>query len=116
MVQIVGGGNAWIGLTDSDDIAAGQREGLPVAPAALTRETLLIPNTVALVRGSPHAEAGEKLYDYLLSPPVEQALIRAQALEATEAGSTTAGISVDWDALLKAIEPTTKELNRFFAR
>src|SRR2546421_303257 len=31
VVNLVGRGEAWVGLTDSDDIAAGQREGLPVA-------------------------------------------------------------------------------------
>ena len=31
VVNLVGRGEAWIGLTDSDDIAAGRRDGLPIA-------------------------------------------------------------------------------------
>ena len=34
-VKFVGRGEAWIGLTDSDDIAAGQREGFPIAAVPL---------------------------------------------------------------------------------
>ncbi len=40
VVKIVARGEAWIGLTDSDDIAAGQAEGLPIAPLPLTEESL----------------------------------------------------------------------------
>jgi iron(III) transport system substrate-binding protein len=36
--------------------------------------TLFIPNTVALIRGAPNADAARKLIDYLLTPAVEQAL------------------------------------------
>ena len=37
VVKMVGRGEAWIGLTDSDDIAAGQAEGLPIAALPMTR-------------------------------------------------------------------------------
>jgi iron(III) transport system substrate-binding protein len=36
--------------------------------------TLLIPNTVALVKGGPHPEAAKRLIDYLLSREVEAKL------------------------------------------
>jgi iron(III) transport system substrate-binding protein len=36
--------------------------------------TLLIPNTVALIKGGPNPEAGKKLIDFLLSKEVEQML------------------------------------------
>src|SRR5262249_40609174 len=52
VVQLVGRGEAWLGLTDSDDIAAGQREGLPIMALATDEYTLLIPNTVAVVRSA----------------------------------------------------------------
>ncbi|HKI72725.1 MAG TPA: substrate-binding domain-containing protein, partial [Verrucomicrobiae bacterium] len=47
--RLVAKGEAWIGLTDSDDIAAEQREGAPVLALPLTEESLLIPNTIAVV-------------------------------------------------------------------
>src|SRR5439155_22343482 len=50
VVKIVARGEAWIGLTDSDDIADGGLEGLPVSACPISEETLLIPNTVAVTR------------------------------------------------------------------
>src|SRR6266850_988530 len=50
VVKMVGRGEASIGLTDSDDIAAGQADRLPVAPNALNEEMLLIPNAIAVIR------------------------------------------------------------------
>ena len=50
--RLVAKGEAWIGLTDSDDIAAEQREGAPILALPLTEESLLIPNTIAVVRGA----------------------------------------------------------------
>jgi iron(III) transport system substrate-binding protein len=34
---------------------------------------------VALVKGGPHSDAGRRLIDYLLSPPVEAALARSRS-------------------------------------
>ena len=90
VVKMVGRGEAWIGLTDSDDIAAGQEEGLPVAPLPMSEETLLIPNTVAVVRGAPHPEAAQRLFEYLQRRDVVQQLVAAHALE---------GFSASWSRL-----------------
>src|SRR6185503_14057226 len=68
VVRFVGRGEAWIGLTDSDDIAAGQRAGLPVAALPLTEESLLIPNTVAPIRGSQNPDAAAELRAFLQRP------------------------------------------------
>ena len=72
VVKMVGRGEAWIGMADSDDVAAGQEEGLPLAPLPMSEETLLIPNTVAVVRGAPHPEAAQRLFDYLQRRDVVQ--------------------------------------------
>lgn len=53
VVKSVGRGEAWIGLTDSDDVFVGQREGLPVTMVPITEEQLLIPNTVGVIRNAP---------------------------------------------------------------
>ena len=76
VVKMVGRGDAWIGLTDSDDIAAGQAEGLPIAALPMTEETLLIPNTVAVVRGAPHPEPAQRLFEFLQRPEVVRQLVR----------------------------------------
>jgi len=117
VVKMVGRGEAWIGLTDSDDVAAGQQEGLPLAPLPLTEEMLLIPNTVAVVRGAPHPEAAQGLFEYLQRRDVAQQLVAAHALEGLSASEvTTPTLKVNWDALLRDLEGTTAELNRIFLR
>ena len=117
VVKMVGRGEAWIGLTDSDDIAAGQREGLPVAPLPMTQETLLIPNTVGVVRGGPHPKEAQRLFEYLQRRGVVQQLIAANALEGVSAGEVSAPtLKVNWAALLADLEGTTAELNKLFLR
>ncbi len=86
VVKLVGQGEAWIGLTDSDDISGGIREGLPLAAMPLTPETLLIPNTVAVVRGAPHASEAERLFQFLQRPEVAERLVQAAASGRGSAG------------------------------
>ncbi len=117
VVQMVGSGQAWIGLTDSDDIAAGQREGLPIEPLAVNEETLLIPNTVAVVRAAPHPATAQRLFEYLQQPAITESLIRADALEGTsEAEVATRTLKVDWGSLLRDLESTTSQLNEIFLK
>jgi len=117
VVKTVGRGDAWLGLTDSDDIAAGQREGLPIMPLPMTEETLLIPNTVAVVRDAPHPEAAQRLFDYLQQPRVAQQLVAANALEgAFPVETRTPTLRVNWDAVLHDLEDATARLNAIFLR
>lgn len=117
VVRRVGQGDAYVGMTDSDDIADAQREGLPLAALPMNAETLLIPNTVAVIRGAPDPVAAQKLFEFLQTPQVVQRLIEARALEGIkpedEALST---LKVDWPALLHDAEGTTGELNQIFLR
>ncbi len=117
VVRQVGRGEAAIGLTDSDDIAAGQREGLPIAALPLTAESLLIPNTVAVIRGAPHAEAAQQIFVFLQSPAVAARLVSANALESATLGTNTLPtLQPDWDALLRNLDAGTKELQEIFRR
>jgi iron(III) transport system substrate-binding protein len=117
VVKMVGQGEAWVGLTDSDDIEAGQREGLPVQALPLTQDSLLIPNTVALVRGAPHPEAAQKVFVELQQPWVAERLAKMQALEGAE-WTATAGqtLVVNWNALLQDFDTTMEKLQRIFLR
>lgn len=66
-----------IGFTDTDDVNVAIQAGKPVKMLYPDRDglgTLLIPNTVALIKDSPHPEEGKKLIDYLLSREVESKL------------------------------------------
>ena len=79
--EMVGNGQLDCGLTDTDDALIELESGKPVRiifPDGGPDEmgTLLLPNTLAVVKGAPHAAAAERLIDYLLSPEVEAKLAR----------------------------------------
>jgi iron(III) transport system substrate-binding protein len=117
VVKMVGRGEAWIGLTDSDDIAGGQEEGLPIAALLINSETLLIPNTVGVINAAPHPEAARKLAAYLQQRQVTERLMAAAALEGGSAGAVaTPTLKVDWTVLMGDLESTTAKLNEIFLR
>jgi iron(III) transport system substrate-binding protein len=79
VAQAVASGELAFGLTDTDDALAEVAAGMPVAivyPDQAEGElgTLFIPNTLALIKGSEHPEAAQKLIDWLLSTDVEKKL------------------------------------------
>jgi iron(III) transport system substrate-binding protein len=115
--KLIAKGEAWVGLTDSDDIAAEQREGGLIVPLPLTEESLLIPNTVAVVRGARHPAAAGKLYAYLQRSDVVEKLVAAHALEVVSAPiGQDATLKPDWDSLLTDLEASTTELKQIFLR
>ena len=117
VVKLVGKGDASIGLTDSDDIAEGQNNGLPIMSLAITEETLLIPNTVAVIRNAPHPEPAEKLFKYLQRPETAERLISVKALEGVSVSAvSTPTLRINWDSLLPALEIVTTKLNEIFLR
>jgi len=116
VVKFVARGEVWIGLTDSDDVFAGQREGAPVAMLPITDEQLLIPNTVGVIRTAPHPANAQKLFEYLQRREVVEKLVQANALESATYGTDATDLNPDWDALLRDLEKTTKQLNEIFLR
>lgn len=112
VVKAVGSGRATIGLTDSDDILAGQREQLPVASWPLTADTLVIPNALGIARGGPNLEGARQLAVYLEREA--QQLVAAGALEG--AGTTNAGLQPRWDELLQRLPETNRKLEELFLR
>lgn len=73
-----GTGSVLAGLTDTDDVLAGQAAGEPIAyvyPDAEGMGTLVIPATVMLIKGAPHPAEGQRLIDYLTSREVEHELV-----------------------------------------
>src|SRR5690606_12090173 len=72
--------------TDTDDANGAVEDGFPVAWRLPDQEsgglgTLLIPNTVALVKGGPHPESGRRLIDFLLRPETESALAASRSIQ-----------------------------------
>jgi len=75
--DLVAEGRVPIGFTDTDDANVAVTAGKPVGVIYPDRDgigTLLIPNTVTLVKGGPNPAAGKTLIDYLLSREVESRL------------------------------------------
>lgn len=77
--EMVGAGRLAMALTDTDDAIVELEAGKPVkivfpdgGPDQMG--TLLLPNTLALVKGCPHPEAGAQLINFLLSAEVESRL------------------------------------------
>ncbi|MDP8245860.1 MAG: extracellular solute-binding protein [Candidatus Hinthialibacter antarcticus] len=78
----VANGELAFGLTDTDDAFAAIDAGKPVEMVYLDHEgqgTLVIPNTVALIKNALHPENGQAFIDYILSPEVERKLAETRA-------------------------------------
>lgn len=78
MKQVRDGSYGWC-LTDTDDAAKARRGGYPVQILFPDQEeggvgTLLIPNTICLVAGARHPDAGRRFIDFVLSPEIEEML------------------------------------------
>ncbi|MFB3789097.1 MAG: extracellular solute-binding protein [bacterium] len=118
------------GLTDTDDAYAALDEGKPVRMAFIDQGeqevgTLVIPNTVALIKDSPSPDNGKKLIDYLLSPAVEEKLAqsRAKQIPVRKSVPRPAGtpdlaslktIPVDYNAVALNMEPCLELLRTIF--
>jgi iron(III) transport system substrate-binding protein len=81
VVEAVVSGEADLGMTDTDDVWAAQAAGKRVKyvypvhsieMGATGVGTLLIPNTVALVKGAPHPKQAATLKDFFMSEKVER--------------------------------------------
>ncbi len=114
VVARVGRGQAWIGLTDSDDIAAGCKEGLPILALPQEPWSLDMPNTVAIVRGARHPRMAEELRQFLISPPVQQQLIEAGGLEALQTHPDV--LRPNWERVLSDFTVASDQLEKLFRR
>ena len=75
--DVVVEGRLPVAFTDTDDVNVAIQSGKPVKmvyPDSDGTGTLLIPNTIALIRGCPHPDEGKILIDYLVSREVESKL------------------------------------------
>jgi len=103
-------GELAFGWTDTDDahlaILAGEKVRV-VFPDQDAQGTLLIPNSVALIKGAPHPDEAKALIDALLSKDTEEALAVARSAqiplrEGLERPAwipkSLKALSVDWEA------------------
>lgn len=86
----VAAGAREVGLCDTDDVWVVQDQGLPIdfvyerndGHASFgpdSRGPLVIPNTIALVRGGTHPDAARVFIDFVLSPEVERMMAESDS-------------------------------------
>ena len=123
-------GELKIGFTDTDDANIAIREGKPVRviyPDAEGVGTLLVPNTVALVKGAPHPEDAKRLIDYLLSKEVESTLSfsgsaqmplrsNVKTPEYVPSFESIRAMQVNYEEIADRIEDTGRFLEQLFVR
>jgi iron(III) transport system substrate-binding protein len=121
----VADGEVVFGLVDTDDANEAMKDSQAVAmifPDADQFGTLLIPNTLSLIAGSPNQTNGKKLIDYLLTKEVEAKLAEScaqlpmlpQPLRMPDAfnGSTIVPMKIDYGqvaSVMERIQPYFKE-------
>ncbi len=124
VVKLVAGGQALVGLTDSDDVRAMQREGKRLLALGLTGDDdLMIRNTVALVRGGPNPDGARKLMGFLSSKKAVEKMVEAGAVEpeSLAVGEMICGdgrpmIPADWSAIAKSQAEGMAKLKEIFLR
>lgn len=80
----VGRGQLAWGLTDTDDAYQAWQKGEPVEivyPDQGGEGTLLIPNTVAIIKGAPHESSARRFVDFLLSAATEGSLAQSPSAQ-----------------------------------
>jgi iron(III) transport system substrate-binding protein len=123
-------GELAFGLTDTDDASLALLDGAPVrvvfpdqAPGQLG--TLLIPNSVCVIRGAPHPSQAKALVDWLVSGDVEEALARARSVQvplrddlarAEWIPTRIRTVDVTWAAVADAFPPSAEFLRADFLR
>jgi len=75
-------GEVFCGLTDTDDAYEAIKDGANIGVVFLDQQemgSLIMPNTVNLIKNSNHPENGKKMMDYLLSKQTEAKLAKSCA-------------------------------------
>ena len=133
VAQSVARGEVAWGVTDTDDAMVELDRGAAVAivypdQGPEQMGTLLIPNTLCIVRNGPHPQAARQLVDFLLSGDVERALAKGRSAQfplsrqveqrsrAAEGAGTLKWMNADFEKAVDQWGPTTEFLRNTFAR
>lgn len=98
-VRAVMAGHADFAVTDSDDVWAARRSGATLEmtlPDMGDGGTLLIPCSVAIVKGGPNPEAAKKLADFLVSAEVELLLGRSESRNIPVREKSRQDLGMEW--------------------
>ncbi|MFN0207955.1 MAG: extracellular solute-binding protein [Planctomycetota bacterium] len=130
VAKLVGAGELAWGIVDTDDYEVQRRNGKPVDaiyPDQDAEGTIVLPNTIALVAGSPNPENGKKLIDALLDTDIERRLAEsASANIPVRAGVPVPknvkklgefrSANVNFDAVAKSYDANLEILKKRFLR
>jgi len=129
--DLVVDGQLAMGLTDTDDAIGGIEKGAPVEMVFLDQGvggigTLVIPNSVAMIRKAPHEEEAKILIDYLLSEETEADLVKdgwfqlpLRQIDVTQPyfdANKVKGMNVNWDDIYANLKQSQKDLTEIFVR
>lgn len=77
-------GDVKVGLTDTDDVNVALQSGSPIAMVMPDKDGMgvpMMPNLVSMIAGAQHPAQARQLIDYLVSPDVEAALAKSEAVQ-----------------------------------
>ncbi len=129
--DMVSAGQLAFGLTDTDDACGAIQRGAPVDvvfPDQGEGElgTLVIPNTVALIAGSPNPEAGRILIDFLLGADARAMMVESgwtqipqrpsDAAPSCFAGLDVQGMGISLEDIYAQLERAQTDLAEIFIR
>lgn len=127
----VASGQAAVGLADTDDAAEAIKDGQPVRAVFLDQEgegappfgTLVLPNTLSLIRNGPNPEGAKKVFDFLLAPDVQMMLAKSCAQAPLSPGveapsgvlsmASVVPMRVDYAKVAKRLDAILPELKRW---
>lgn len=102
-------GHIAMGITDTDDFLSQKKQGKSIFLVQTNRDSVLVPGTVALVKGAPHEANARKLMDVLTSAEFESLLVGAMpgvfAVRSIETGAAWKAAGVDFSFLQKNLVP-----------
>ncbi len=128
VMRLVREGEVAFGWTDTDDFNVALEAGAPVVavyPDAEGLGTLLIPNTVCILKSAPHEVAAKKFIDWVLRPEIEAELAASRSAQVpVRAGVARPGnvkgaadfkvMKVDLHRVGKSIQQRSAELQKLF--
>ena len=81
VMNLVAKGTCDLGWTDTDDFFVAKDRGDPVAmlPIRVSGETICIPNSVAIIKGTKKLQQAQQLVDFLLSAETELELATSKS-------------------------------------
>lgn len=109
VAQAVSAGEIAFGLTDTDDAMIEVEQARPVKIVYPDQGddgmgTLFIPNTLAIVKGSPNQEQARQLVDYLLRPEVEIELANSPSAQIPLSSKVDVPLRVETPHTIRAMQ------------